>query len=174
MVVLSAINKMKTMWKRFSDKDYRRSYLDGAINDRLAAQIFSLRIARGLTQAEAAAMIGIAQPTLSKYEADCAGITTTTLKKIAAAYDVALIVRFATFGEFVRDVARGRIDRNISSYEKDTVIPVSYTITTRALTAPSILKVARVQDFARNSTVVNVLATKGEQTRSMEYVDARN
>lgn len=114
-------SKIRSLWKRFSDKEYRSIYLDESINSRLAGQIFSLRTSRNMTQAQVSELTGIAQPTLSRLESDCRGITTTTLKKIAAAYDVALVIKFAPFSEFTREISDVMIDRHIKSFDGDSV-----------------------------------------------------
>lgn len=117
--------KIKGLWKRFSDREYRTVYLDEAINSRLAGQIFSLRTSRNMTQAQVSALTGIAQPTLSRLENDCRGITTATLKKIAAAYDVALVVKFATFSEFARELDEIKIDKEVPSFSSDSLVAPS-------------------------------------------------
>lgn len=114
-----AISKIKSLWKRLSDREYRSVFLDESVNSRLAVQLYSLRASRGMTQAQVSDLTGIAQPTLSKFEANCDGITTTTLKRIAAAYDVALSVRFVPFSELAEEIDRGKFDREITSYDDD-------------------------------------------------------
>ena len=126
----SVISKIKTLWSRLADREYREAFLDEAINSRLAAQIYALRISRGLTQAEVSVLTGIAQPTLSRLESDAYGITTTTLKRIAKAYDVALSVRFFGFNEFADDVAAGKIDRVIPSFA-DSPVPAALAISAK-------------------------------------------
>lgn len=114
-----AISKLKSLWARLSDRDYRTAYLDEAVNARLASQIYSLRVSRGLTQSDVAQLTGIAQPTLSRLEADANGVTTTTLKRLASAYDVALSVKFVRFSEFAEEVSAGKVDRPIPSFADD-------------------------------------------------------
>lgn len=114
-----AISKLKSLWARLSDKDYRTAYLDEAVNARLSSQIYSLRVSRGLTQSDVARLTGIAQPTLSRLEADANGVTTTTLKRLASAYDVALSVKFVCFSEFAEEVAAGEVNRPIPDFDHD-------------------------------------------------------
>lgn len=109
--------KIKNLWIRLKDRDYRSAYLDEVINARLAAQIYALRMSRGFTQADVSQLTGIAQPTLSRLESDAHGITTTTLKRLANAYDVALSVRFVGFNEFADEVSAGKIDREIPDFD---------------------------------------------------------
>jgi transcriptional regulator with XRE-family HTH domain len=119
--MLSVTTKIKSLWARLANKDYRTSYLDEAINSRLAAQIHALRVSRGLTQHDVSALTGIAQPTLSRMESDSNGITTTTLKRLANAYDVALSIKFVGFCEFAEEVAASKVDLDIPEFSKDSV-----------------------------------------------------
>jgi transcriptional regulator with XRE-family HTH domain len=68
----------------------------------LPIQIRRLRERHGWTQAELAEKAGTQQVVVSRWEnPDNKGITLNTLKRLARAFDVALIVRFAPFSEFI-------------------------------------------------------------------------
>jgi transcriptional regulator with XRE-family HTH domain len=68
----------------------------------LPIQIRRLRERHGWTQAELAEKAGTQQVVVSRWESpDNPGITLNTLKRLARAFDVALIVRFAPFSEFI-------------------------------------------------------------------------
>jgi hypothetical protein len=54
-------------------------------------------------------------------ESDSNGITTTTLKRLANAYDVALSIKFVGFCEFAEEVAASKVDRDIPEFSKDSV-----------------------------------------------------
>ncbi len=119
--VLTVTSKIKSLWARLKGLEYRTAYLDESINARLAAQIYSLRVSRGMTQVELSRITGIAQPTLSRLEAAAHGVTTTTLKRIARAYDIALSVKFVKYSEFADEIATGKFDRPIASFEEDSI-----------------------------------------------------
>lgn len=80
------------------DEEYRRAYADEQVSAGLAFQIRALREDRGWTQRDLAEQTGAAQPTISQWEdPDYNGYTLKTLKRLAAAFDVALLVRLVPF-----------------------------------------------------------------------------
>lgn len=89
--------------KALQDKEYRQLYVDENISTGIAVQLRELRESRGWTQAELGQHAGgIRQERISQLEDPEYGRPTlTTLRRLAAAFDVALIVRFAAFGELV-------------------------------------------------------------------------
>lgn len=90
---------------RFRERRYREQYLEGFLNTRIAAQIKMLREARKLSQAGLAKRIGTTQPGISALEnVDYASWSLRTLKKLAKAFDVALIVKFESFGKALDDI----------------------------------------------------------------------
>jgi transcriptional regulator with XRE-family HTH domain len=103
-VLLSRINsKVKAIWKKLRNKEYRDSFVASQISNTIAAQIFLLREARGWTQAEAAARAGMKQSRISDLEdPNYENYQTRTLLKLASAYDVGLVVRFVRFSELAK------------------------------------------------------------------------
>jgi transcriptional regulator with XRE-family HTH domain len=88
----------------FRNRSYRRSYVEAFYNGRIAAQIRALRETRGLSQEALAAKIGTVQSGVSKLEnVNYSGWSLKTLRRIARAFDVALQVRFVTYGEALAD-----------------------------------------------------------------------
>lgn len=95
-------DKRNQIWESLADSEYRHEFSNEQINTGLAFQIRALREGRGLTQEELAELSGKAQETISQLENPNYGrFTLTTLKKLAQAFDVALLVRFAPFSELV-------------------------------------------------------------------------
>ena len=94
------------------DKEYRKIFNEEQVGVALAFQIRQLRDAQELTQAALAELTGKAQETISQWENPNYGrYTLKTLKELAGALDVALLVRFVSFGELFewsRDVHPGR------------------------------------------------------------------
>jgi len=87
-----------------ADKRFR-AWLQQRILQSLAFQVRALRKDRGWSQAELAERAGIGLLTVQQAEnPEYLGTRIRTLAKIAAAFDVALIVRFASWSELLRAV----------------------------------------------------------------------
>lgn len=86
----------------------RETFVESHITKSIAFQIRAMREHLGWTQQELAEKIGSNQNAVYRLEStDYGKATLTTLKKVAAAMDVALVVRFVRFGELV-DYVSGR------------------------------------------------------------------
>jgi transcriptional regulator with XRE-family HTH domain len=85
-------------------RDLRSKFLESHLNKKLALQIRSLR--GDLSQEQMEQKVGIKQQALSRLENPYYGkVTLSTLKKIAAACDVALIVEFVPFSQLINRVS---------------------------------------------------------------------
>ena len=81
-------------------KDYRHGLIDAQIEVDLPLQIRALRKQHVGTQPEMAKLTGMRQPRISAMEKPGeVHFTLETLRRLAEAFDVALIVRFASFSE---------------------------------------------------------------------------
>lgn len=97
---MSTISKL---WEKLSNPEYRRAYVASQINIGIPAQLKALLKSRGWTQRKLADEAGMLQPRIS-------GLLTPgrtspnikTLRRIAEAFDCALIVRFVPFSELAR------------------------------------------------------------------------
>lgn len=89
----------RQMIDSFADKQYRDDYAAAFVVRGMAFQIREMRKARGWTQRQLAERAGMIQETITALENPDRehGYTTTTLLRLASAFDVALIVRFAPF-----------------------------------------------------------------------------
>jgi len=88
-------------WKSLEDQEYRREFA-GDVGTGLAFQIRMLREKHGWTQEELASRTGKQQETISHWEDPNYGsYTLNSLKSLAGAFDVALVVKFAPFSELV-------------------------------------------------------------------------
>ncbi|MCK9376998.1 MAG: helix-turn-helix domain-containing protein [Syntrophobacterales bacterium] len=86
-----------------SNKEYRDAFVSAHIDNGIPFQIRALRKKEGWTQKELADRLGMKQERISALEnPNYSKFTLTTLKKIASAFDVALIVRFAPISELVQ------------------------------------------------------------------------
>jgi transcriptional regulator with XRE-family HTH domain len=84
------------------DREYAASFVEAEIVTGLSFQIRALRKERGWTQTDLANETGQYQKTISDFENPNIGPgNITSLLKMAAAFDVGLIVRFAPYSELV-------------------------------------------------------------------------
>lgn len=91
------------IWEAMSDREYRDAFTNSHISTSVAAQMLALREAQGWTQDELAERAGMSQARISVMEnPSYSQYTLTTLKRLRAAYDVALVVRFVPFSELAR------------------------------------------------------------------------
>ena len=82
------------------DEEYRREFVSEHVGVGLASQIQQLRQKQNWTQEELARRTNKAQETISRWEnPDYGRFSLNTLKEVAAAFDVALLVRFVPFGD---------------------------------------------------------------------------
>ncbi len=80
----------------------RRKFVESQISNGIAFQIRALRSQKPWNQSELAEKVGTTQNQIHRLEkASLAKPTISTLKKIAAAFDVALVVRFVPFSQLV-------------------------------------------------------------------------
>ena len=94
--------KYEHVWNSLRDEEYRREY-SADVGTGLAFQIKLLRERNGWTQEHLAQRIGRQQETISQWENPNYGsYALKSLKALASAFDVALIVKFAPFSELVR------------------------------------------------------------------------
>ncbi len=99
-----SITKQEQMWESLQDSDYRKQLIDEHINVGIAFQIHGLRQRQELKQKELAKRLGDEkkQPLISAWENPNYGkYTLATLKDLAKAFDVGLLVRFVPFSALV-------------------------------------------------------------------------
>lgn len=88
--------------KRLKDHDFRRAFAEEAVDVGVPIQIREMRRARGWTQKRLGEVANLAQEAVARAESMSYGrFTLATLKNLAAAFDCALIVRFAPFSELL-------------------------------------------------------------------------
>jgi len=99
------MTKRQQILRSLENEEYRREFA-ADVATTLAIQIRLLREKYGWTQEQLAQRMGKRQETISQWEnPDYGRYTLNTLKELAAAYDVALIARFAPFSDLVDWVA---------------------------------------------------------------------
>jgi transcriptional regulator with XRE-family HTH domain len=111
-MITKLLQKLKASRKR------RELFVAGQIKTGIPFQIRALRDKKGWTQGELGAQLGMTQTNISRLESPGYGrLNITTLQRIAAAFDVGLIVRFVPFSELV-----GWVDK----LSPDAVAPKSF------------------------------------------------
>ena len=119
-------NKHWEFMDGLEDKEYRRVFAEEHVGTGLAFQIRRMREARGWTQEEIAQRTEKAQETISQWENPSYGrYSLSTLKQLAAAFDVALLVRLVSFSE----LADWTVDVNPQrltppGYEEERQMPI--------------------------------------------------
>jgi transcriptional regulator with XRE-family HTH domain len=95
-------SKQEQMWKNLRDKDFRKQFIDEHVNVGIAFQIRSLRNRQQMKQSQLAQLMDIKQPLISSWENPNYGkYSLQTLKDLAKAFDVGLLVRFVPFGKLI-------------------------------------------------------------------------
>lgn len=86
----------------FSKKEFRDSYMSGRVRTSIALQMRALRVRLGLSQKEYAEKIGKPQSVVSRIENTAyGGVSVQTLLDVCEALDIALVMKFASFDEFL-------------------------------------------------------------------------
>ena len=118
---MSTTNRSDQMWESLQDPDYRKKLIDEHVNVGIAFQIHGIRERQGLNQKKLAERLGDEkkQPLISAWENPNYGkYTLNTLKDLAKAFDVGLLVRFVPFSKMVEWTA------NLSH---DVIAPPNFT-----------------------------------------------
>ena len=115
---MSAIRKR--LLKRFRNRDYRHSYMESFLDSLIATQIRALRERENWSQTELAEKVRTTQPAISRLErADHSAWSLKTLRSLARAFDMALSVRFVSFGDAIDEIEGFRFDRLIRPSFRD-------------------------------------------------------
>jgi transcriptional regulator with XRE-family HTH domain len=95
-------NKREQMWESLRDPEFRKQFIDEHVAVGIAFQIRSLRNRQDLSQKKLAELLKIRQPLISAWEDPNYGkYSLATLKELAKAFDVGLLVRFVPFGSLI-------------------------------------------------------------------------
>jgi len=90
---------------KFINKEYRHSYIDSYLSSSIAIQLKVLRTDRNLKQIDLARLAGMKQSRISTMEnVNNEGLNITTLQRLARVFDVALIVKFESFGGALEEI----------------------------------------------------------------------
>lgn len=117
-------NPKLSLLNELENREYRRGFVEAHATDTIAFQIRQLRKALGWEQRDLARELGNPklQPMVSRYEnPDYGKYSVATLLELAAAFDVALVVRFAPFSELVEWDFNAKPEKMAPArYSKDT------------------------------------------------------
>lgn len=107
--------------QEFHDPEARRDYADIFLDSSIALQIKALRLQRGWSQEELAERVGMKQSRISAMEqASYSSWSLSTLRRLAKAFDLALVVRFESFGNFLNEVtSASKSDLERPSFSED-------------------------------------------------------
>lgn len=124
--------------EKFHDFAYRHAYASSFSDSYLATQIQVIREQRGWTQEELAKAAGMKQSQISKLEdVDNGSWQGRTLKRIAKALDVALVVRFETFSTLLPDIESfGREALQRQAFKDDSAFDLNSLDAGQAQDAP--------------------------------------
>lgn len=115
------------------DEDYRREFVSAHVGVGLASQIQQMRQKHDWTQEELARRTNKAQETISRWEnPDYGRFSLNTLKEVAAAFDVALLVRFVPFSDLA-DWTIGLTPQRLApkNFEEEWQQPAVYKLEAR-------------------------------------------
>ena len=130
--------------KKFHSFKYRHAYLGEFTDAYIATQIKVLREQRGLNQTQLGELAGMKQSQVSELEdVNNRSWKVRTLKKLAQALDLVLVVRFEQFGRVLPDI--GKLDRehlHRLSFKDDPVF--SSPSEARSVSSPGISTTARI------------------------------
>jgi transcriptional regulator with XRE-family HTH domain len=113
--------KRKQITQSLGDKEERDAFVAEHIAAGIAFQIRAMREARGWSQEELGCRSGKAQAEISRLEnPDLSSYSLSTLKRLASAFDVALIVRFVPFSALVDYAASlSAEDLRVPAFDQD-------------------------------------------------------
>jgi len=119
---MNIIDKRKqNLIEELKDKEYRDEYVSSSIDVGVAFQIRALREQRGWNQTKLAEEANMQQERISTLENPSHSPTLSTLKKLAKAFDVGLIVRFVPISDLVkRELNLPNESLEVPSFDKDS------------------------------------------------------
>lgn len=121
-----SLNSREKLLERISrGPEARARLVESHLGKNLAFQLRALRDREQWSQSELARKLGMTQNAISRLESPNYGkATLTTLKRLAAAFDVALTVRFVPFSQFINWVSGTPfLDYGLSS---ESIMPANF------------------------------------------------
>ena len=137
------------LWQKMRDKPYRDAFVAAHLSTNIAAQIQTIREQRGWTKKTLAKKAGMSPSRITVMEdPSYEKFTLTTLKRLASAFDVALIARFAPFSDLADWVAELSPEKlETPAFEEDSLAHASQPSANQpelALMAATIASIAEI------------------------------
>lgn len=156
---------------QLADKEYRDAYVAEHVRTGIAFQIRALREQRDLmSQAELGRRMGKPQSVVSRLEdPDYGKLTLQTLFEVASAFDVALVVQFANYPEFIartRNVSPQALA--VTSFSPSQFVVSSVPTSPKAET-PSVCQGVPDLIGEYSSSVPIHLAIQSQRTGTIKY-----
>ena len=111
----------KLLFSKLKDKEYRQAFVEAYINNGIPFQIRTMRNTREMKQEDLGRLAGMKQEAICRLENPNYGsFTLKTLKDLASAFDVALMVKFVPFSELAKwDLNLSATSLDVPSYDED-------------------------------------------------------
>jgi transcriptional regulator with XRE-family HTH domain len=170
---------------RLKKKEFRDAFINSHLVHGLAHQIRTLRIQRGWSQSELAEKLGVkGQSAVARMEDPSYGkLSITTLVKLTSAFDVALSVKFQSYGNFLLEhenlspeslkVESFETDHLINALESDSHYIERYSVLRQInieLQSPQQVAVDLVNGCHKDLYLsVRLPASDGEISRNFAY-----
>jgi transcriptional regulator with XRE-family HTH domain len=142
-------NLSKRLFEKLKSKSYREAYVAGHVRTGIAYQIRALRTQRGWSQKKLAEEMGKPQSVVSRLEdPDYGKVSIQTVLEGAAAFDVALLVQYVSFPEFLwrtRDVSPEALQAE--SFNEQQLRPIT----------PNVVTIS----FGNRQTIANIYRSLG-------------
>jgi transcriptional regulator with XRE-family HTH domain len=154
-------------------KSYRHKLVAEHLKVTIPAQFQAMREDRGWTQRQLADITGLKQSWISHLEdPDNEAFTLDTLKKFGEAFDVALVLRWVPFSQFVdwianlemRDLAPPPFDDDIALAEPAPSVIERLTIVSQARTIPNFQQPSPMPGLRLGQSVVRPMDLSSQRT----------
>jgi len=154
-------DKERQIRDSLANREYREALAIEHVNTTLAIQIRMMRENHQWKQSDLAARLGKHQETVSQWEnPDYGRHSMTTLKALAAAFDVALLVKFIPFSELVQDMVNlSEIRLSPPSFGEEQYLASTSVAVTSNLMEDVIFINANSQDLVFHYNPPNILDT---------------
>jgi transcriptional regulator with XRE-family HTH domain len=118
---MNIIKRKEKLISKLKNKEYRDAFLSELIANGIPFQVKALREQRKWTQKELGDMAEMAQESISRLEDPNYGkLNLNTLKRLASAFDVGLMVRFVPFSDLVEwDINLSNESLEVASFNEE-------------------------------------------------------